>query len=178
MGEPGLPTRAEALDILAKAGCSKKVIEHCKTVSKFAVRVARAFRRRGVNVDLRLVEIGGLLHDIGRSRTHSVDHAPIGEEIALSLGLPQSIVCIIERHVGGGVPKDEARRLGWSAKDYLPETWEEKIVCYADKRVEGLRTVSIEQALRTCIGNLCEDHPAIGRIRRLHEEIVAVVGAL
>jgi uncharacterized protein len=178
VGEPGLPTRAEALDILAKAGCSKKVVEHCKAVSKFSVRIARAFGGRGVNVDLRLVEVGGLLHDIGRSRTHSVDHGPVGEEIARSLGLPQSILNIIERHVGGGIPKDEARRLGWLAKDYLPETWEEKIVCYADKRIEGLSTVPIEQALRTYIKNLGEEHPAIGRIRKLHEEIVAVVEAL
>ena len=178
MGEPGLPTRAEALEILARAGCSKKVIEHCKAVSEFSVRVARAFVMRGINVNLRLVEIGGLLHDIGRSRTHSVDHGSVGEEIARSLGLPQPVVRIIERHVGGGIPKEEAKRLGWPARDYLPETWEEKIVCYADKRVEGLRTVSIEQALRTYAANLGENHPAIGRIQRLHEEIIAVVEAL
>lgn len=177
MGEPGLPTRAEALDILARAGCSQKVIDHCKAVSKFSVRIARAFGMRGIKVDLRLVEIGGLLHDIGRSRTHSVDHGPIGQEIARSLGLPQSIVHIIERHVGGGIPKDEAKRLGWLARDYLPETWEEKIVCYADKRIEGLRTVPIEQALRTYVANLGENHPAVRRILRLHEEIVAVVEA-
>ena len=177
MGEPGLPTRAEALDILARAGCSQKVIDHCKAVSKFSVRIARAFGMRGIKVDLRLVEIGGLLHDIGRSRTHSVDHGPIGQEIARSLGLPQSIAHIIERHVGGGIPKDEAKRLGWLARDYLPETWEEKIVCYADKRIEGLRTVPIEQALRTYVANLGENHPAVRRILRLHEEIVAVVEA-
>lgn len=178
MVEPRLPTRAEALDILVRAGCSKRVIEHCKAVSRFSVRVARAFGIKGVEVNIRLVEIGGLLHDIGRSRTHSVDHGPVGEEIARSFGLLQSIVRIIERHVGGGIPKDEARRLGWLAKDYLPETWEEKIVCYADKRVEGLRTVSIEQALGTYKANLGEGHPAVERIRRLHEEIVAVVGDL
>jgi HD superfamily phosphodiesterase len=85
---------------------------------------------------------------------------------------------IIERHVGGGIPSGEARQLGWVAKDYLPETWEEKIVCYADKRIEGLSTVPIEQALRTYIKNLGEEHPAIVRIRKLHEEIVAVVGPL
>ena len=178
MGEPVLPNRAEALDILARAGCSRKVIEHCKAVSKFSVRIGRAFARRSVSVDLRLVEIGGLLHDIGRSRTHSVDHGPVGGEIARLLGLPQSIIRVVERHVGGGIPKDEARRLGWAARDYVPEAWEERIVCYADKRVEGLRVVSIEQALRTYVANLGEDHAALERIRKLHKEIVAVVEAL
>ena len=176
MSEARLPTRAEALDILSAAGCSKRVIDHSKAVSKFSVKLAKAFQARGVDVDLQLVEIGGLLHDIGRSKTHTVDHGSIGGEVARSLGLPQSIVRVIERHVGGGIPKDEARQLGWLAKDYLPETWEEKIVCYADKRIEGLRIVSIEQAIRPYVASLGEKHRAIGRIMKLHDEIVAAVG--
>jgi len=173
-----LPTRAQALDILIKASCPKRVIEHCKIVSRFAVKVARAFQVKGVNVDVQLVEISGLLHDIGRSKTHMVDHGLIGGEIARSLGLPQSVVKAIERHVGGGIPKAEAKLLGWPVRDYLPQTWEEKIVCYADKRVEGLRTVPIEQALKVYGASLGRNHPAIDRIRRLHEGIVAVVGEL
>lgn len=178
MSEPRLPTRAEALDFLVKAGCSKSVIEHCKTVSGFAVKIARAFRVSGFNVDVWLVEVGALLHDIGRSRTHSVDHGLEGGEIARSLRFRRSVIRIIERHVGGGIPKEEARKLGWPFKDYLPQTWEEKIVCYADKRVEGLRIVPMSRAIKTYVASLGRNHPAIDRIRMLHEEIVAVVGRL
>jgi len=176
--ETKLPTRAEALNILAVAGCSKRVIDHSKAVSRFSVKLAKGFQAGGIDVDLHLVEIGGLLHDIGRSKTHTVDHGSIGGEVARSIGLPQSIVRIIERHVGGGIPKEEARRLGWSPRNYLPETWEEKIVCYADKRVEGLRVVSIQRAVRPYVARLGEKHPAIGRIMKLHDEIVAMVGEL
>jgi len=176
VSEPGLPKRAEALSFLAKAGCSQSVINHCKTVSKFAVALAKAFQRKGYDVNLQLVEVSGLLHDIGRSKTHTVNHGLIGGEIARALGLPDSLVQIIERHVGGGVPKEEAKRLGWPFRDFLPATLEEKIVCYADKRVEGLRTVPMERALKTYIRNLGENHSAIDRIRKLHGEIVAVVG--
>lgn len=176
MSENKLPTRAEALDSLKKAGCSQSVIEHSKTVSKFAVKIAKALNKKGFNVDVQLVEVSGLLHDIGRSKIHSVDHGVVGGEIVRSLGLPMSIVRIIERHVGGGIPKEEAKRLGWPMKDYLPQTIEEKIVCYADKRVEGLRTVSIEQAVETYEARLGENHPAIDRIRKLHEEISTMVG--
>jgi len=178
VSESRLPTRAEALDILVAAGCSKRVIDHSKAVSKFSVKLAKAFQARGVDVDLRLVEIGGLLHDIGRSKTHTVDHGSIGSEIARSLRLPQSIVRVIERHVGGGIPRDEARRLGWPPGDYLPATWEEKIVCYADKRIEGLRVVPIHRTIRPYVASLGGKHPAIGRIMKLHDEIVAMVGEL
>jgi len=139
------------------------------------VKIAKAFRKKGFNVNIQLVEVSGLLHDIGRSKTHSVDHALVGGEIVRSLNLPSSIAQIIERHAGGGVPRDEAKRLGWPVKDYLPQTLEEKIVCYADKRVEGLKTVPVEKALKTYAASLGENHPALGRIMRLHEEIVAVV---
>jgi len=176
VSEHKLPTRDEALNFLVKAGCSPRVIEHCKAVSRFAARIAKAFHKKGFNIDVQLVEVSGLLHDIGRSKTHSVDHAIVGGEIVRSLDLPQSIVRIIERHAGGGIPKEEAKRLGWPMKDYLPQTWEEKIVCYADKRIEGLRTVPIEQALKTYVANLGKNHPAIDRIMKLHEEIAGVVG--
>lgn len=178
MSDPKLPTRVEALDFLEKAGCSQGVIEHCRTVSRFAVKIAKAFHKRGFDVDVYLVEVSGLLHDIGRSKTHTVDHGVVGSDIARSFHLPSSVVRIIERHVGGGVPKEEAKQLGWPVRDYLPKTLEEKIVCYSDKRVEGLRTVSIKQAVQTYSARLGKDHPAINRIRKLHEEIVAAVGDL
>jgi len=178
VSESKLPTRAEAIDILVKTGCAKRVIDHCKTVAKFSVKVAKAFQGKNVDINIQLVEISGLLHDIGRSKTHTVDHGFIGGEIARSLDLPQSVVKAIERHVGGGIPKEEAKRLGWPARSYLPLAWEEKIVCYADKRVEGMRTVPIRQALGSYVARLGRNHPAIDRIKKLHEEIVAMVGEL
>jgi uncharacterized protein len=173
-----VPTAAEALDLLFATDCPKRVIEHCQMVSRFAVEIAKAFRRKGFNVNVQLVEVSALLHDIGRSKTHKIDHGIIGGEIARTLGLPNSVTQIIERHVGGGIPQEEAEKLGLPAKDYLPQTLEEKIVSYADKRVEGSSTVPIEQTLKTYIASLHENHPAIDRIKKLHEEMVAIVGDL
>lgn len=173
-----LPTRREALSLLVKAGCSKSVIEHCKAVSAFATRIARACQKRGQKVDVQLIEISSLLHDVGRSNTHTVDHALVGGEIARSWGLPKSVALIIERHVGGGIPQEEAKRLGWPVRDYLPQTLEEKIVCYADKRVEGIRIVSIERTIKAYAASLGENYAAIKRIRQLHSEVSALVGNL
>jgi len=178
VSEHRLPTRREALNLLVKAGCSPKVVEHCKRVSAFAVKIAKVCQKKQPNVDVKLVEISALLHDIGRSKTHSVNHALEGGEIARAFNLPDSVVLIIERHAGGGIPKEEAKKLGWPAKDYLPKTLEEKIVCYADKRVEGLRVVPIEKTVKTYAVDLGGNHPAIGRIWELHREITALAGDL
>ena len=173
-----LPSRRKALNLLLKAGCSRKVVEHCKAVAAVAVQIARACEKKGLNVDVQLVEIGALLHDIGRSKTHSVDHAVVGMEIAESLGLPDTVVSIIGRHVGGGITVDEAERLGWPVGDYVPRTLEEKIVAYADKLIEGLRRVPIEQAIEKLSWDLGETHPAIERVKKLHAELSSVIGDL
>ena len=173
-----LPTRQMALKLLFKSRCSRRVIEHCKTVASLAVQIAKACKEKGLNVDVQLVEIGALLHDIGRSRTHTVDHAIVGAEIAKSLGLPSSIVSIIERHAGGGIDTDEAKQLGWPIKSYLPQTMEEKIVCYADKLIEGKRRVKIERTISKLSKELGKTHPSLGRIAKLREEFSSLIGDL
>ena len=98
-----LPSREQALKLLHESQCSVKVIKHCKAVAKLALEIAEACREKGLNVDLQLVEIGALLHDVGRSKTHTVNHAVVGAEIAKSAGLPEPVISIIKRHVGGGI---------------------------------------------------------------------------
>ena len=164
-----LPTRKEALSFLVKAGCSRGVVRHAKAVAALAVKIAEACRKKGLEVDIQLVEIGALLHDIGRSKTHSVNHVVVGTEIARSLGLPGSIILIIERHVGGGISKDEAKRLGWPVKDYIPLTLEEKIVTYADKLIEGSRMVPIRQVIEK-FSRFNVPRSSILRMKQLHEE--------
>ncbi|MBS7648411.1 MAG: TIGR00295 family protein [Candidatus Bathyarchaeia archaeon] len=168
-----IPSPEEALEILKKAGCSSDVIKHCEAVARLAVQIANECLGNGVPVNVQLVLVGALLHDIGRSRTHSVHHAIIGAEIARSLGLPEQITAIIERHVGGGITLEEAIKLGWPNKSYTPETIEEKIVSYADKLIEGSRVISIEETIERFRRELGINHPAIERIRRLHDEISA-----
>ena len=146
-------------------------------MAKIALKIARRLKKKGFSVDLEIVEIGALLHDIGRSKTHTVHHAIVGAKIAKQRGLPEPIVRIIERHVGGGITAQEAEKLGWPVKDYIPETLEEKIVCYADKLVEGNKEVPVEVTIRKLADELGDDHPAIERIRRLHEEFTSMVNS-
>jgi uncharacterized protein len=165
-----------ALKLLSQSGCSSNVIEHCKVVSALAVQIAKACEKKGLNVNIKLVQVGALLHDIGRSKTHSVNHVIAGAEIARSLNLPESIVLIIEHHAGGGITIDEAKKLGWPVKSYLPQTLEEKIVMYADKLIEGLKRVEIDRTIKKLSMELGEEHPSIERIKKLHEEFSSLIG--
>lgn len=173
---PRLPSSKEAIQILEDEGCSITVIHHCKVVSHLAVKIAKRFRDKGIQVDMKLVEIGSLLHDIGRSKIHNIQHGIIGAKIASSLDLPKPLIKIIERHIGAGIPSEEARRIGLPPRDYLPLSLEEKIVTYADKLVKGSRYISFEEALNDFSKEVGWNHPAIKRFRKLDEEISAVVG--
>ncbi len=166
-----LPSPEEATEILRETGCSPQVIRHCKAVAELAVRIAGRCAKNGIDVDVQLVHIGALLHDIGRSKTHSVHHVAVGAEIGRTLGLPASVTSIIERHVGGGVTADEASELGWPNKSHMPETLEEKIVTYADKLIDNAKIVPIEKTIQKLEKKLGADHPAVRRVFDLHREI-------
>ena len=168
-----LPSREQAIEILRKNNCPLNVIRHCEAVARLAVDIARKLEKKGQKVDLRLVEVGALLHDVGRSKSHDVDHGLVGAKIAESEGLPDSLVKIIKRHVGGGISAEEAERFGWPKDVYSPLTLEEKIVSYADKRIDKLRRVPIDLEIERL---KLEHKDAAERVRNLHKEITSLLG--
>jgi uncharacterized protein len=171
-----LPSRQAAIKLLNQSGCAPRIIQHCKTVAKLAVKIAKTLQKKGYKVNVRLVEIGALLHDIGRSKTHSVNHAVEGARIAEDSSMPEPVIRIIERHVGAGIPPKEAEKLGWPKKSYMPQTLEERIVNYADKLIEGTHKVSMEQTIANFSRKMGKNHPAIGRLMALDEEFQSLLG--
>jgi len=169
-----LPSRTKAITFLTEFGCSIQVIDHCKAVSDLAVKTAQIIQDSGITMNIPLVEIGGLLHDIGRSKTHKVDHAIIGAKIAKQAGLPESIISIIKRHVGGGITSSEAKKLGWIDDIYVPLTLEEKIVTYADNLIKKSKIVPVEITIEKL--NKEQKFEAAERVRKLDEEINKLVG--
>ena len=85
----GLPSREQAIELLRKNKCPPEVISHCEAVANLAFEIAVKLQKKGYEVDLDLVEAGALLHDIGRSKTHKVDHGYVGAKIVQSEGLPE-----------------------------------------------------------------------------------------
>ena len=102
-----------------------------------------------------------MLHDIGIFKCDAagiqcfgtepyICHGRIGAELLRSEGFPRHArVC--ERHTGAGIIKAQiiAQNLALPQQDFLPETMEEKVICYADKffsKTHLDREKSIEQA--------------------------------
>jgi uncharacterized protein len=169
-----LPSREQALQLLFENGCSAKVINHCKAVTKLALETANILKGKGLKINSELVEVGALLHDIGRSKTHTVHHAIVGAEIAKAAGLPDSVVLIIKRHVGGGITPREAKKLGWPKDVYMPITLEEKVVSYADKLIENSKRAPIDATVKKLSEEL--RYEAAERVQRLYEEIAGLIG--
>ena len=145
-------------------------------MAKLALEMAGRLRARDLEVDVELVEAGALLHDIGRGRVHDASHSAVGGRMIRELGLPEELARIVDRHIGAGIPKAEARKLGLPKGVYTPETLEEKLVAYADKLVCGCRVVDISVTIDDFASKLGAGHPAIRRLRDLHEEMSGLLG--
>jgi uncharacterized protein (TIGR00295 family) len=168
-----IPDEEEAVLLLEKVGCDRKVIEHCKAVQFFASKIAERLIKNGIEVDTQLVRIGALLHDIGRARSHRVDHGVMGGRMAREMQLGEEVARIIERHVGAGIPAAEAEVLGLPAKDYIPETIEEKIVAHADNMVL-FKKHPIDKTLAKL--DRKGKMEAKARMEKLHEELSELAG--
>ncbi len=154
--------------ILKEAGCSPDVVAHCIAVSRMAQNIAENVK---MPIDRELVRQGGLFHDIGRSKTHGIEHALTGVGIGRKFGFSGALLTVIERHIGAGITASEAARLGLPRKDYLPLTAEEKIVSYADNLTSGVREMSFQEALERFKRMLGFEHECVELFIRQHHEI-------
>jgi len=138
-----MPDQASYESVLRNAGCSQKVIAHCTAVRD----VACEYAIRNPAINFSLVEEGAMLHDIGRSITHSIGHAQAGADLLRSMGYAEPVVRIVECHTGAGLTPEECSLLGLEPRDCMPRTAEEKIVTHADNLIAGKKRVSIENSI-------------------------------
>lgn len=140
------------------------------------------------HLDNVFLEEAALLHDIGIFLTDApgihchgtepyICHGYLGAELLRKEGLPRHArVC--ERHTGTGLTVMDIRSQGIPIpeQDYLPETMEEQLICYADKfysKSHPEREKSPEDALRS-IARFGEEGAA--RFRRWMEIFKEKVG--
>ena len=156
------------IEILKKEKTPPNVIDHSVAVCKKAFEIAQNFPQ----ANLELIEKGALLHDIGRSRTHGIRHAIVGVEIVREYGYSQDVLNIIERHIGAGITKEEAKNLGLFEKSYVPQSLEEKIVAHADNLISGTKEVDVDFVIEKWKSRMENPDDNIKRLIKLDEELI------
>ena len=121
-------------------------------------------RHRDLPVDVQFLEEAAMLHDVGIFRCNApsicchgtepyIRHGVIGGELLREEGFPRHArVC--ERHTGTGLTRQQIERqqLPLPMEDFVPETLEEEIVCYADKfysKSHPERVLTVAQAAQS-----------------------------
>ncbi|MBA2862634.1 HDIG domain-containing metalloprotein [Methanococcus maripaludis] len=138
-----IPLFKEYLTFLSE-NCEKNVVLHSIAVADYVYDFGIKLINKGYDFDLQTAVLGAILHDIGRSKTHSIDHGIIGSEILLKNNFEEKYAKIAERHIGAGISKTEAKELNLPEKDYVPETLEEKVIANADNLISGELRVNID----------------------------------
>lgn len=167
-----------------KYGLAENVRKHCIAVAELAIKIAEAIERNGYRVDKEAVFLGALLHDLGRAITHDPFlHFIKSAEILRSEGFNDKIVKIAERHFSAGITAEEAEKLRLGAKDYIPESLEEKIVSFADNITFGATVKDFESFMKR-LDRIDHDSPELSwftastrqRAIKMKEEIERLSG--
>lgn len=119
------------------------LVHHSRQVAELALAIAR--RKESLKIDQGFLYEAAMLHDIGIFLTNCpeihcygrepyIKHGILGAELLRKCHLPYHAL-VAERHTSSGLSQDEIRqeRLPLPLdRSYLPESLEEKLVCYAD----------------------------------------------
>ncbi|MDH4161122.1 MAG: HDIG domain-containing protein [Nitrospirota bacterium] len=153
------------IDVLRTAGMSEEDITHSVQVAEKALEIAGRIHNN--EIDQELVGKGALFHDLGKAKTHEMEHGKIGAELGCRLGLSREICDIMEKHIRGGLTESEARELGLPVKDYTLSRLEERIVIYADRLVDiiydGIAAVKAERDAEDRFEEILRAYPKYGK---------------
>lgn len=119
------------------------LLRHSSDVAKRALKIAD--KHPEFNIDKQFLYEAAMLHDIGIINVDApsiscfgtepyIKHGLLGGEILRKEGFPAH-ARVAERHTGTGLTRENIlqQSLPLPPADYVPETLEEQIICYADK---------------------------------------------
>jgi len=128
------PSPSDCVETLDEAQVPVHIRAHSELVAAIASFVARELRTAGVELDVSLVEVAALLHDIGKQKAldEGGNHAERGAMMLSELGLCDEIVAIVREHAS------------LNPEAACGPLTESLVVNYADKRVRHAEIVSLE----------------------------------
>ena len=142
---------------------------HARAVADWALEMAA--RHPELNIDTQFVEEAAMLHDLGifltdAPRIHCYGtesylcHGYLGAELLRAEGYPlHARVC--ERHTGTGLTKEQIIANGWDLphRDFIPETLEEKLICFADKFYSKTKYLETARTLEQVVESMLKISP-------------------
>lgn len=135
--KPLLPDVQTCLNWYIESGVTHTLLAHVNNVAAISYQLAFWMEEKGIPVNPILAHRGGLLHDLAKLKDESQkNHAELAAEILISKNQFE-LSEIARRHLIGNLLSEENR----------PQTWEQKIVNFADKLSEGSSIVSLDERL-------------------------------
>jgi molybdenum cofactor cytidylyltransferase len=123
-----VPAEERCLFLLNRHGVPDQVISHSRKVTALARKIAILLMQKGVQLDLNVITAAGLLHDLAKGKPR---HAEAGMRIITAWGYPK-VAAVVGSHMDIIL-----------ADDHPPG--EGEILYLADKLVDGVRFVSLEE---------------------------------
>lgn len=135
--KPFLPDVQTCLGWYMELGATHTLLSHVQNVAAIAYQLSLWLEQTGLQVNPLLAHRGGLTHDLSKLQEQTEkNHAVLAAEF-LESKKQFELAEIARRHLIGDLVSDHTK----------PQTWEEKIVNYADKLSEGNTIVSIDERL-------------------------------
>ncbi len=155
------------------------LLTHSEMVARKALAVADAAK---LDIDRDFVYNAAMLHDIGIFKCDAsgiycygnepyIRHGIIGAELLRQDGVSEAYARVCERHTGAGLTAKEIAETGMPLphKDFLPETLEEKLICYADKFYSKSGDPKEEKSLERVRKSMAKFGPdSLARFNSLH----------
>jgi uncharacterized protein len=130
-------SETEALEILKEQDFTGIIQFHCQKVSDISCYLGTLLLPLFPDIDMNILKIGGLLHDIGRKWSSNDDHRELGAKWIKDQGFYQKYADVALRHT----------RYWEFIPQYQPRTIEEYIVCWADKATKRVFLDKIQTVL-------------------------------
>jgi uncharacterized protein (TIGR00295 family) len=185
----------QAIALLKKQSKDPKVfnmiLSHVKLVERIALKIAKKIQKNKHPVDIELVKVGSLLHDIGRfscppKTSTGIRHGIVGSAILRkeakgernkekkAILLKCALVC--DRHIGVGIKKSDIIKQGLNLplRDFVPKTLEENIISYADNLAEGKKVMDINYVIERFRKEVGEY--IVPRVMKQHEFLSKLMG--
>ncbi len=170
ISQPFLPDVQTCFGWYMELGATHTLLAHVQNVAAIAYQLALWLEQSGMVVNPLLAHRGGLTHDLSKLQEQcEKNHAVLAAEF-LESKRQFKLADIARRHLIGNLISDETR----------PQTWEEKIVNYADKLSEGNTIVSIDDRLEALQHRYPDFAAKIKKntpfVKALENEIITALG--